>query len=91
MRKFQLTQCEINNLEINGDDAIIDVIKSLEHNIQQPYIVYLLDAKKNIEDSINDRLQNSKSNSYKKQLQYAKSELLNSIDFLLKPMLSKEA
>ena len=63
MRKFQLTQCEINNLEINGDDAIIDVIKSLEHNIQQPYIVYLLDAKKNIEDSINDRLQNSKSNS----------------------------
>ena len=90
MRKFQLTQCEINNLEINGDDAIIDVIKSLEHNIQKPYIVYLLDAKKNIEDSINDRLQNS-SNSYKKQLQYAKSELLNSIDFLLKPMLSKEA
>jgi len=90
MRKFQLTQCEINNLEINGDDAIINVIKSLEHNIQKPYIVYLLDAKKNIEDSINDRLQNS-SNSYKKQLQYAKSELLNSIDFLLKPMLSKEA
>lgn len=90
MRKFQLTQCEINNLEINGDNAIIDVIKSLEHNIQKPYIVYLLDAKKNIEDSINDRLQNS-SNSYKKQLQYAKSELLNSIDFLLKPMLSKEA
>ena len=90
MRKFQLTQCEINNLEINGDNAIIDVIKSLQHNIQKPYIVYLLDAKKNIEDSINDRLQNS-SNSYKKQLQYAKSELLNSIDFLLKPMLSKEA
>ena len=90
MRKFQLTQCEINNLEINGDDAIINVIKSLEHNIQKPYIVYLLDAKKNIEDSINYRLQNS-SNSYKKQLQYAKSELLNSIDFLLKPMLSKEA
>ena len=29
MRKFQLTQCEINNLEINGDDAIINVIKSL--------------------------------------------------------------
>tara|TARA_R100000773_G_scaffold44591_1_gene46384 strand:- start:522 stop:794 length:273 start_codon:yes stop_codon:yes gene_type:complete len=90
MRKFQLTQCEINNLEINGDNAIIEVIKSLQHNIQKPYIVYLLDAKKNIEDSINDRLQNS-SNSYKKQLQYAKSELLNSIDFLLKPMLSKEA
>ena len=90
MKKFQLTQCEINNLEINGDNAIIDVIKSLQHNIQKPYIVYLLDAKKNIEDSINDRLQNS-SNSYKKQLQYAKSELLNSIDFLLKPMLSKEA
>ena len=90
MRKFQLTQCEINNLEINGDNAILDVIKSLQHNIQKPYIVYLLDAKKNIEDSINDRLQNS-SNSYKKQLQYAKSELLNSIDFLLKPMLSKEA
>ena len=78
MRKFQLTQCEINNLEINGDNAIIDVYKSIIHNANEPYITYFLDARKNIEKAINKRLKKNKS--FKKQLQYAKSELMFLLD-----------
>ena len=79
MKKFQLTECEINSLEINGDDAIIDVYKSVMQNANQPYITYFLDAKKNIGEAINERLKKSKSN-FKKELQYAKSELMFLLD-----------